>query len=166
MIIKSLNVFITSELIISDVDDCLIQSSKAIKAAGFSPNQFYGDRDLYNVNKDIVFNNADLTDWGSELKHMIDNNQINPDNVVLLTSASNRFKSIQNIFKLHRRNVREGILNQDKIKYLSGLTEPAVYVDNKRIWLGVLDNKLVRCINFPKVVIQSRTRSKRINDRR
>ena len=129
MKIKSLKIIYKGEPIISDIDDCLIKTSKLLKAKRISKRYMF-----YGMNFD-VFKQVELTEWGKDLKELI--NMEYP--VTLWTSGKNRFYILKDLFG--SENIIEGMSEQDKINGLKYIDEPIIYVDDKRL-KGIHNNNI------------------------
>lgn len=149
MFIESLEINYNNEYLITDIDDCLIKSKKEIIKQGFVPKEFYFDEHIYNTNKEIVFNSAELTEWGYEFIELIKNKSI--ENYLLLTSASNRTNILTKIFGISKEHIYEGYSKQDKILLLESINNESIYVDNSSFVKKNIFNDYVNCIVYPKI---------------
>lgn len=165
MLIKTLNIEITDELIVSDIDDCLIKSSGYINAIGYTKRQFYGNKAIYNTYKDNVILNANLTDWGYEFINIIQRGLIPIDRLMLITAAKNRKESIMNRFNLNEQQIVQGMSDEFKIQHLMSINKKLIYVDNKRF--SSPKSELIKMIVYPpNVLINKRVNHGKKFDRR
>lgn len=144
MYIKSLEIEYQGELLISDIDDCLIYTTKSLKSYGFEKRDFWFDEGIYEENKQKVFENAKLTPWGkefSELKTDI--------NYLLLTAAPNRKEIILNRFNIESCKLTESMSDTEKIYYINNIKEKCFYIDDKQRVLNEIINEKVTTIHFP-----------------
>ncbi len=149
MIIKSLNIQYTGEIIITDIDDCLMFTSRAIQKNGFTLKDFWFDEILYTKWKKIVFESVELTEWGIELIDLISKNIIDHAAVIFITAAPNRFDILKNIYPVTIDNLHEGMSDNEKTNFINNFQKSALYVDDKMAVLDQVDNPLVKKIKFP-----------------
>lgn len=140
MKIKSLNINYSGQYIITDVDDCIMLTSKSIIGAGYTKESFW----FGNVPNDIrnqIFVNAKLTEWGKELLKL-------PMAVVeLLTEANNRCGILYD--KTGIKTIKEGYSTIQKINYLNSISVLTIYVDDKLSVIAGINNPLIESINYP-----------------
>jgi hypothetical protein len=150
MIINSLNIEYNNELIITDVDDCLMFTSKSIRKHNLRRKSFYMNKVINDKYKHSVYNNAELTEWGREFVDMVSNSIIN--RYKLITQASNRNDILCNKFNVIASNVIESMSTIDKAEYLNSLNEKIIYVDDKtRVIKQVCNDKIV-FVNYPMFI--------------
>lgn len=148
MQIQSLNIEYNNQLLITDIDDCLIKSTESIKRLGLDIKRFYLNHEINFKYKEKVFNQAELTEWGKEFKNMIENGKLT--NYILLTSASNRKNIIVSIFGIEPDRLIEGMSGLDKVDYLNSIVEPFIYIDDKPLVGIYSDNTKGTFITYPK----------------
>lgn len=140
MEIESLNIRYSGQKIITDVDDCIMLTSKAIIDAGYTKEDFW----FGNVPNDIkkqIFIQSKLTEWGKELLKL-------PIGIVeLLTEASNRCDILHN--KTGINTIKEGYSTIQKINYLNSISVATIYVDDKLSVIAGINNPLIESINYP-----------------
>ena len=128
MKIKSLRINYQGQPIISDIDDCLIKTSKLLRNKRINKRyMFYG----YNMR---IFEQVEITAWGKELKEIIKDYP-----VTLWTAGKNRMHILKELFNTD--NIIEGMSDDDKISRLQNINEDVLYVDNKRL-KGIHNNKV------------------------
>ena len=145
MYIKSLDITIKGHKIITDVDDCLISSSKAIDRLGLSIKRFWRNEALYKSKKKKVFESAKLTKWGEEFKTLINNGF---DNYILLTAANDRSEILKEKFGIDPDKLMEGCEDLDKIKFLDSIKESSIYIDDKNTVINQTKNHLITCKKY------------------
>lgn len=154
MEIESLNIKYSNQKIITDVDDCIMFTSKAIIDAGYTKEIFW----FGNVPNDIrkqIFIQSELTEWGKELLKLPNGN------VELLTEATNRYDILHD--KIGIKTIIEGYSTIQKIDYLNSISVPTIYVDDKLSVIAGINNPLIESINYPpKNNYWKRTRRRRI----
>ncbi len=148
MKIESLRIDYKNEFIISDIDDCIFDTTKSIIELGVSRKRFYFDKNFYEQNKHEVFKNAKLTEWGQELIELIDKQIVTK--YLLITSASNRLQILCDKLNINKDNVIESMKDSEKLEYLNGVSTQTIYVDDKTKVINNLDNNLIQGINYPK----------------
>ena len=144
MYLKSLNCDIGKRTIITDIDDCLIFTTKSIKRYKLRIREFWCNPLVYKRNKVKVFNNAQKTQWGIEFKKLIDSGF---DNYILLTAAKSRKEIIAKVFNVDPNKIIEACEDDDKINFLKEFKSDFVYVDDKTYVIKALSDKL--CVNYP-----------------
>jgi len=146
--IKSLQIHLPNYLIITDIDDCLIYSSRSIREHGLNKRNFYFDEDLCNEFKYSVFSEAELTEWGVEFFGLIKSGHI--VNYKLITAAKNRIEILCEKFNINASNILENYSDSEKVIWLNSLKENSLYVDDKLKVISQVKNKNIECVNFPK----------------
>lgn len=148
MKINSLNIEYNNQRLITDIDDCLIKSSKSIKSLGLDRRNFYLNPDIYSKYKEKVFYNAELTEWGKEFKNMIKSGKLT--NYLLLTSAGERMYIIINIFDIEPKRLFEGITGSMKVNFLNSLQHNFIYIDDKPLVGITAENTFGTFITYPR----------------
>src|SRR5574343_557491 len=95
MRISLLNIEYNNELIITDVDDCLIKTTESILAHGLTKKDFWFNKDIYESNYISVFKESELTDWGIEFSDLIKKNQLTNYEIIKSTLNKKHTKQIQ-----------------------------------------------------------------------
>lgn len=155
MHIKSLDLVITELRIISDIDDCLFLTSKAIREKGLNKKSFWFNKDVYEANKDYVFNAAELTDWGREFVDLVKNGF---KDYILITAAGNRLNILASKLGVASENIIEDLSNDEKVDYLNGTEKESIYVDDKLIVIRGIINHNIIPVNYPKRIHPRRRR--------
>ncbi len=114
MMIESLGIEYNGELLITDVDDCLIETSASVVEHGYTLQEFWFNAPDYTSceTKTAVFQCAQLTQWGAELVRLIRDNNIKK--IVLLSSAKGREKMLISRFGLNE------MFNDGSVEFLVG----------------------------------------------
>lgn len=146
MDIQSLRVRYEGQLLITDIDDCLIKTTKAIEAKGLKKKNFWLNKEIYERYKKEVLYTSELTSWGLEFFEGIKQGLIK--NFKLLTSGRERKDLIISRFNLPSECLMEGYSLENKIKYLNDLTIPAIYVDDKTNINVLVLNEKVKVIHY------------------
>lgn len=147
MIIKSLNLKLDNVNVITDIDDCLMLSSKSIRSNNFSTKSFFFDSDIYDEHKKKVFSEAELTDWGKEFISLIESGEVK--DYLLITSGRDRIDILCEKFGVDSNRIMENMSNNDKLIYLNQVKEESLYVDDKTLVINEVRNDFVKCINYP-----------------
>ena len=147
MYIKSLKLNVKDVKIISDVDDCLFYTSESIKNHGLKKVDFWFNDDIYNEYKLSVFQNAKLTNWGSEFLELVNGHNLN---YLLLTAGRNRMSILKSKLGVDENNVIEGIGDEDKIYLLNNIKEKCIYVDDKYGLIPQITNTYIKAIHYPQ----------------
>lgn len=148
MLIKSLDVEFDGEYIITDIDDCLIYTSKSIRKHCINKRLFYFNSKIYEKNKHSVFSDAEFTEWGIEFLDLVGKGLIK--NYKLITKAGNRIEILCDKFNIDKSNILESMSKADKIGFLNSIESKAIYIDDKVSVIEGIDNKLIATVNFPK----------------
>lgn len=148
MIIKSLNIEFNGEFVITDIDDCIFQTSKSIKKQGINKRLFYFNNEIYEKNKVIVFENAEMTDWGIEFLELIKKGVI--INYKLITASKNRIEILSKKLNIDKSYIIESMSNDDKVIYLNKIDVNSLYVDDKLRVINKIKNRLINTVNYPK----------------
>lgn len=148
MKINSLNIEYNNELVITDIDDCLMLTTNSIKKHKIRIKSFYKNIAINNKYKESVYMNAELTEWGKEFIKLVSNSVIK--NYKLITSAGNRMDIICKKFGVDAYYVHELVSNKDKVIYLNDLNVKAIYIDDKVIVLNKITNSNIKLINYPE----------------
>lgn len=172
--IKSLGIEYNGEVVVTDIDDCLIYTTKSIIKHGIQPKKFYFNDRVNELNKESVVENAELTDWGREFISLVTSGVIT--NFFLVTSAKKRLDILVYKFKLYnflkkgsKRVVQESMSNAEKVAFCNNIKDKTIYVDDKIAVSVNVDNELVTCITYPKMDSRSQRvvkRQKRVMRRR
>jgi hypothetical protein len=147
MYIQSLNITYDNQIIISDVDDCILRTSASIRAHGLRLRQYYYNQDIKDEYMASVTAKSILTGWGNELINMVSDGAIRDCDYTLLTAMAGRGNLLTD--RLGIDNIIEGMEDWDKITYLNGVNKPCIYVDDKLTVINGVDNPNVTCINYP-----------------
>ncbi len=154
--IRTLGINHAHQVIISDIDDCLIKTSDAIKRAHIKKKSFWMNEDIYNQMSQHVFIDCELTNWGHEINDISRDKDVH---IILISAAPiGRFEMIKHLFPLIT-NVLEGVKPSEKVEYLNQLTKESIYVDDKINVIKEVRNKLITLVNYPKII----GRTKRMN---
>src|SRR5574343_53890 len=119
MRISLLNIEYNNELIITDVDDCLIKTTESILAHGLTKKDFWFNKDIYESNYISVFKESELTDWGIEFSDLIKSNQLT--NYEIITSASNRNNYLCSKLFIDIKHIKEGYSSLEKKTYIKSI---------------------------------------------
>ena len=137
-----------SQMVITDVDDCLILTTESLKAHGVSKKTFYFDMTVYEQHKHRIFYSATITPWGREFMMMVKARKIR--NYMVITAARNRADILHSIFGIDKRFEKEDMSNKDKVLYLNSIREPFIYVDDKNDIINKIDNPcMVQTFLYP-----------------
>jgi hypothetical protein len=145
MKIQSLNITYDNQIIISDVDDCILRTSASIRAHGLRLRQYYYNQDIKDEYMASVTAKSILTGWGNELINMVNSGAIKE--YTLLTAMAGRGKLLSD--RLGINNIREGVEDWEKIDILNSIDKPCIYVDDKLTVINGVYNPNVTCINYP-----------------
>jgi hypothetical protein len=145
MYIKSLKFKYDNQLIICDVDVCILRTSASIRAHGLRLRQYYYNQDIKDEYMASVTAKSILTGWGVELINMVNSGAIKE--YTLLTAMAGRGKHLSDRLALDK--IIEGMEDWDKIAYLNGVNKPCIYVDDKLTVINGVYNPNVTCINYP-----------------
>lgn len=152
--IESLKIEYNGELIITDVDDCLMKSRSSIIKHGFRPKNFYFNEKVYNENKEKIFKDAELTEWGREFISLTKNRLIN--NFILLTSAENRNLILEQKFNISNSIIKEGFSKLKKVEFLNSIDDECLYIDNSSFVKSNLKKDNIKCIIYPNIILFNR----------
>ena len=144
MWLDSLGIEYDGELVVTDVDDCLIATSESIERLGFRKSVFYFSEDVYQANKDNVFNGAVLTDWGKEFVRLVSNGTFKDS--ILLTAAGDRLSILSNRFGTNL--IMEDMEDFRKVMYLNDIDVKTIYVDDKKRMSKMISNNNVKVIIY------------------
>lgn len=161
MKIESLNIEYSGEKIITDIDDCIFFTTKSIKAHKLTRRGFWLDPEIYDKNKNSVFEKAELTAWGKELLFLIKNLSLTLSKVEFITAAYDRTEILKEKFLLLNLNIQEGLVDSEKTKYLNTINDPVIYVDDKTTVINNLRNSNIKSVLFPARTIRLSTRTPR-----
>lgn len=151
MRINSLGIDYSGETIITDIDDCLVFTTKSIKSNNINKKKFWFNNDIYKKNKSKIFLSAELTEWGREFIHLTSNGIIK--DFILITSAFDRKELIIEKFKIKNTLlILEGYSSDEKIEFLNTFPRPLIYVDDKLRVINKL-KKEIQSVNYPKTKI-------------
>ena len=146
--IESLGIEYSGIKIITDIDDCLMKTTEAISRANIGKAIFWKFKAVYDANKQAVFGDAELTEWGVEFIDMIRSGTL--IDYELITSAHDRAEIICSKFGIESSKIKEAMPDRAKVMMLNGLDCPAIYVDDKSQVISMISNPLVLAVNYPK----------------
>lgn len=149
MKIKSLDIDILKNTIISDIDDCIFFTSKSLEELNIKKTEFWYLDHIFDKYKDEVFNNAQLTEWGKEFKEMVINGF---EDYILITSSPNRTEILKKKLFIDEKKIIQGISDIDKVYFLNEFTKNAIYIDDKLFVIKQIENKKIQSINYPKKI--------------
>lgn len=147
MYIESLKLIINDVKIITDVDDCLFLSSKSIREHGLDKRIFWFNDDVYDKNKNDVFEKAELTAWGRDFVSLVSSGFTN---YKLVTAGRDRIDILTSKLGVDGENVMQSMSDMDKIDYLNYIEEDCIYVDDKLKVIKRLTNANVHPVNYPE----------------
>ena len=124
-------------MIISDIDDFILLTSKALKRMNINKKKYFFNDIVFSNNKARVTDGSILTEWG---KHVVDIIKSGED-YLLLTSANDRHDELCLRFGVDDLNIIQCCSDVDKIKLLNNIGNPFVYADDKLSVLSMIDNK-------------------------
>ena len=145
--IKSLGIEYMGGVLVSDVDDCLIHTSRSISRLGLDKRTFFYDDLIYERYKRQVFENVELTSWGKEFIRLVEGGLL--VDYKLLTAAKNRIDILLRIFPISRDRIIENIPDSRKVKILNNVDRECIYVDDKQSVTRRIDNAYITTINYP-----------------
>ena len=143
--IKSLKIKCSGSIIVTDVDDCLIQTTIALKALGVNKRDFFFNPDIFEKYKDDIYTPSKLTDWGNELRYMLENKMIGK--LTILTSAQGHGDTLGYMFPLAHL-ILMGVNDEDKETFLNRIKGNALYVDDKQNLFNRLNGNIT-CVKYP-----------------
>lgn len=145
MYIKTLDLQFEGNKIVTDIDDCLIDTTAEIKRLGLKPKTFWFTDHVYEKYKHQIFLNAPLTPWGEEFFQLIRTNEIEFE---LLTAARNRLKLLVERFNLPEESILENYLSIEKAEYLNAIQTSCLYVDDDFVTLQLITNSNITKVNY------------------
>jgi hypothetical protein len=172
MMIESLGIEYNGEVLITDVDDCLIETSTSVVDHGYTLQEFWFNAPHYNSCeiKTAIFQCAQLTQWGSELIRLIGDKKVSK--IVFLSSAKGREGMLISRFGVGDMvecggvEFLTGYDSNMKIEYLNSISSSSIYVDDRINVIGNISNYFVNAIQYPIGDIFSSSRRGRGGRRR
>jgi len=148
MRINSLNREYCNEIIISDIDDCILKSTNSIRSHSLTNKEFYFNDHTYNEYKERVFMSAELSEWGKELISLIKDGTFKK--VILLTAAKERSYILSQRLPMDKIELHENMPDMEKVQFMSKIQDKCIYVDDKMNVLYSILNKNITKIHYPR----------------
>ena len=145
--IESLGIHYEGQMIITDIDDCVLLTSNSIRELGLDKESFWFNASLYNQYKDLVTMNAIITPWGIELLNLIKNGIV--EKFAFITHAKDRSWILCSMFKINPVHILEAISPSQRIEWINAYKDPVIYVDNNDLAINSIINPNAITVMYP-----------------
>ena len=145
--IQSLNLDYNGEIVITDIDNCLIDTDGAIREWGLTRYRYWFNEQTYQANKYNVTMSANITNWGREFLDLINNGTI--QDYKLFTVGGDRADILEEkLTGINTMLLFEDMQEIAKAAYLNRMSLPTIYVDDRKEVSKLVYNKNVKCITI------------------